>query len=451
MTRKFYGLFGTAALLAGCADEDPTSVGGSLIPGGAVQTLEFVLEADEFLVRDTAFLGLIEPADAGFVVVARDYGDALDANMLLRFPPPPATVEFSDTAGTTQSDSVASFPGASLELRVDTVASVGPGPVELELYAVDEAWDRASATWTLRVDSGAVEEPWEQAGGTRGALLSSTVWSPGDTLVSIPIDSATVALWQENDDEDGDALERGGLLVATTPGARLRASTDARIRFRARPEPRPDTIVTSSLDITAATFVFQPALDPTPMLRAGGTPSWRSVLEFRDGLDTLTVSCAAEAPEPCAVRLRDATLNFAALEFEPAAVPAAFAPEDSLWLEVRPMVKTDLAPLSRAPLSTYPGGVSPRISIERGRFAEPGGAAERIELPITAFIEQLIVERDEDDASPLSALTILSPAETPGLQATGTFGFGAFASSAAGAAGPRLRIIVSVPTQVEIQ
>lgn len=184
MTRRFSGLLTAAVVLAGCADEDPTGVGGSLIPGGAVRTIEYVLDADQFLAHDTAFAGLVDPAGVGFLMVARDYGDLLDANALVRFPSPPATVEFSDTSGTTTSDSVAVFTGASVRLHIEAAASVAPGPAELELYGVGEAWDPGSASWILRADTGDVEQAWQQAGGTRGELLGRATWSPGDTLVN---------------------------------------------------------------------------------------------------------------------------------------------------------------------------------------------------------------------------------------------------------------------------
>lgn len=446
MIRRYSGfLLVLALVLAGCGSEEPTGVGGGLLPGGAVRTFELVLEPEQFLVGDTAFLGIAGPADAGFLVVARDFGGELDANGLVRFPAPPATVEFSDSAGATRSDSVASFPGAFVDVTIDTAASIAPGPVDFALYHVTEAWDVESAGWTLRVDTGSVEEPWTQAGGTRGERLGAAVWSPGDTLVSIHVDSAAVARWAGD-----DPVDRGGLLVSETPGTRMYVRR-MNVRFQARPVPRPDTVVTATKDLTARTFLFHPAPGPASALRVGGTPTWRSVLRFREGLDTLTLPCPGTADGDCRINLTDATLSFATLQLQPVTVPVAFQPEDSLKFGALPLLVSGLAPVSRAPLGTLPGGAS-QVAVPADLFTSAPSTTEPVEVPITAFLAQLVAERGPDEEPPASALALLGPSELGGVFRTlGTFGFGSFASGAGAAPGPRLRIIVTVATQVEIQ
>jgi hypothetical protein len=105
-----------------CGDEDPTGVGlGPLGPG--VRTYEVVLDAEDFLVRDTTFDGIGTLDDAVFRMAAHEFDGELEARTLFSLTRPTTVTYTVDNAtGSTASRSVV---GGTLTLVVDTVAAVG--------------------------------------------------------------------------------------------------------------------------------------------------------------------------------------------------------------------------------------------------------------------------------------------------------------------------------------
>lgn len=424
-----------AAALSGCADEDPVGLGG-LIPDGAVRTYEVVLDAASFLAADTTIGGFIRPAAGGYAVVAEDHAGALDAHALLRFRLPPSGVTYVDTAGVSRVDTLPKLIGGEFVARMDSARAAPESPVTLALYRTAETWDPATAGWRLRVDSGEVAEPWAEPGGTPGALVAEATLEAGADSVVFPVDSLTLALWSDTTD-----ASRGALVVGRTAGARVRFDS-FRLRFRARPSPRPDTVVVDSVGVQAVTFVHDPRPGPDGALFVAGTPSWRSYIEFREGLDTLavTVPCAGR-PEGCTFRLSEVTLNHAALLLTPLASPAGFLPEDTVDLEVRSVLSADRVPIARAPLGEI---AAPTTALAPATFSG-GTPAEPVELAITSAMRILLGDPSTGAAPPRRPTLALLDAHEGG-----GFGIAAFGSAASGAAAPKLRLIVSAVNEVEI-
>lgn len=432
-------VLGAGLVVIACADEDPTGVGGELSPGGSIRTYELILEPETFLASDTSVGGFLQPAAASFTVLAGG-ADGLNSNFLVRFAAPPATITYTDAAGTTQTDTMPTYIGGRLVLRVDTLRSAAAGPVRLELHRIGEEWDPRSATWTERVDSGQVRLSWSEPGGTRAALVDAATWEPGTgDSVSFVVDSQTVALWADTTDP-----ARGALMAVASADARL-ISPLSLLRLDARPSGRPDTVVVVTVGATGTTFVFDPQPPATAELRVGGLPTWRSYLQFQR-LDTLALPCPDEDPAAgCVLALDEVKINYAALLLRPAATPSAFAPVDSLVIDARSVLTKPSVPLDRAPLGSR-AGVVPSEAIPPARFRPDGdGGAGAIEVPVTQFVAALAAGQKEGQAHPPPALLALFAA-IEGRD----FGFGSFAAQGTGSA-PRLRLIVSTATRVEIR
>ncbi|HEX7050589.1 MAG TPA: hypothetical protein VF188_10340 [Longimicrobiales bacterium] len=436
MTSRILTLGMAAALVCACAEEEPVGL-DELVPGDAVRTVTVTLEADEFLQADTAITGFGRPGNAAYVVVAEDGGGVLDAHALLRFRPLPATVTYTDTAGTQKTDSVPDFETVEVTLVVDSVRS-SPGPATLALYQLAEPWDEGSATWSFRVDTGAVQEPWTEPGGSRATLLGRAEVGVTDTVVRIPVDSAQFALLA-----DTAAAERGLLIVSETPDVRFQFETP-KLHFTVRPAARPDSLEADSTSAIAGTFVFDPAAPAGNTLLVGGVPVWRSFLRLKERLDTLrVVPCADGAPD-CMVRFRDATVNAITLVLTPVAPPAGFAPADTVTLAAVQALATNRVPLARAPLgASLAPNRQPVFRLPPARFSG-GDPAETLEIPLPGIV-QIFAGPPDEDAEPIHpAIALIT---TPAGE---QFGLGAFAGAGT-PAGPRLRIVVSVSNEVQFQ
>jgi hypothetical protein len=424
--------------LAACGDEDPVGLVGWL-PDGAVRTIQVVLEAPEFLAWDSARAGYTRPTSAQHLVVAEDFGGALDSHVLLRFATLPKTVRY-DSAGT-KIDTLPAFVGGEVVARVDTAATRAPGPVTLILFRTAEDWDARSATWTMRVDTGAVDLLWTEDGGTRAEQLGTASYTPGDTILRIPVDSQAVAML-------GDTLapSRGALLVAETPGARIHINS-ARLRLRARPSAKPDTIVDDSVSLVAGTFIYTPNAVNDGSILVGGSPAWRSFLRLKERLDTLSVPCPDE-PEGCRLRLSDATLNFAGLQLQPVGAPPGLIPTSPLIVDARVALAPEGVPIARSPVSERVGGTTVDPA------AVDGGAAEgRIEVPITAVIRGLLTPPGADEDRQPTTLALLGMTDFSNSQVFegGQIGVISFGSATSGDAAPRLRLILSVTSEVRLR
>ena len=443
MRRQVRRLLGPAlasAVVLGvaCDGEDPTGVGGPLFPDGVARTIEVVLEADRFLLSDTTLPGFMRPGDAGFLMVAHQFGGALEANALIRFRERPRTITVRTTAGNTVTDTLPIFFGGSVIIKLDTARSTWSEPVEFQLYRIEEPWDPETATWTHRVDSTDARLPWTQPGGTRSALVGSALFGGGTDSVVIPVDSQTIEIWADTANQ-----ARGALLRIATPGAQFIVDKfESYLVAQARSSIREDTVVATPLGSVGGIFVFDPPVPAPADLQVGGVPNWRSYLWLQPRLDTVSVPCPA-GPPGCFMPLSEASINLAALVLQPLPVPAGFLPEDSLAVEAWAAFPSEYVPLARVPLSADAIGVAPNL-VDASRFA--GDGAEPVELPITGFVAMLAARRTASGGDPpTSLLALLAGPEA------GTFGYGRFGSIRAGAAAPRLRLILTEAREVKVR
>jgi hypothetical protein len=423
--------FTIAALVVsstGCGRETPTDVGGPLLPGDAVRTFEVVLDAASYLAVDSAFSGFDEIFGASFNMVAHEYQGALEAHTLARFQVP-TVISAPDSAGTTRSDSTPRYIGGRIVIHLDTLLSNGPAPAQFRAYRIQESWHPPTATWTHRVDTTGVQQPWSNPGGLGGAAIDTASWAAGVDSISIRVDSATIAAWA-----DTTTLARGAVITAVTSGIRVR-TVDLVLRLDARPRFRPDTVVTVTSRPGDPTFVINPGLGTqgaAPLV--GGRPSWRTYMRFREGLDTLAIPCP-QVSANCVIRLDQATLTFGALVFQPAASPAGYLPQDTFRLGSRALLVSPRAPVERSPLGEALG-VSEDL-LQPSQFL-PGASREPIEVPITSFVRNLAADTVPDQPAP-RWLAVLPLVE--GLN----FGVAAFESL------PRLRLVITIANQLQLR
>ncbi len=435
MTRGLLcGILLGALALGACGRDEPTGVGGELIPGGALRSFEFDLDALQFLASDTAFSGYIRTSNAAFQLVAHEFG-GVEAHTLLHFLFP-VSVSVRDASGNLQTDTLPSFADGTLVVHFDTATSRVPGPTTLAVYPTTEHWDRSTVSWTLRVDSTGESLSWTTPGGSHGPVLDTAVFAPteGDSAV-FALDSATIHTLA-----DTSNAAAGLLLAATTPDVRLRAASIS-LTVNAHPSIRTDTIVTAGT-VTSGTFIYTPPPPPSSNLRVGGIQAWRSFLELKRELRSLVLPCPG-GDGGCTVALKDATINYAALLLQPVAPPPGYRPTQRVQIYGRQAETSPLIPLSRSPLGGVVGLM--RDTIPSSRFEE-GGTDGRVELPITPLITSLVADTTVagSSAAPPNVLVLLPPAEG------GYFGFAAFAPLSAGAAAPRLRLVVTLATEVQL-
>jgi hypothetical protein len=416
-------------LAAACGRETPTEVGGGLLPGDAVRSFEVMLDATRYLVLDTAISGFDDIFGASFQMVAQDYQGALDAHTLGRFEIP-RVISAPDSGGATRADSTPHFTGGRIVLQLDTLRSNGPPPVLYRVFRIEEEWDPTTVSWTHRVDSTGARLTWNQPGGLGGALVDTASWVAGVDSVSIRVDSQTIAAWS-----DTSTLARGALITAVTAGVRVRAS-DLVLRLDARPTFRPDTVVTVTVRPPDPTFIFDPVLGARraePLV--GGRPSWRTYLQFQEGLDTLTVPCP-QGDANCRVNLRDATVTYGALVFQPVTAPLGYLPQDSMRLGARTLLVSNLTPLERSPLGEGIG-VSDDFLLP-SRFLPPGSAVP-VEVPITTFVRNLVADTLSDGTPAARWMAVVPVVE--GID----FGVASFEAA------PRLRLVITVANQLQLR
>lgn len=401
-----------ALLLLACQEQLPSSTRDDLVPAGVI--VEVTLPFEDFASNVRVYGGFGRTSDRGVGFVAHEFGGETDeagralaplqAKTLVRFGAYPRSVSVRDTAGTLRTDSAISFLSGRIVAVLDTAGSVASGPVEVVAHEVVEPWDR-SATWRHAVDTLGGRVPWSEAGGGPGQVATRAVWDPaqGDSLF-LPVDSARLRMWS-----DTAAEVHGIRLETTTPGARLDLRSVS-LSLQALPSINPDTVADVSVTWTAGTFIYDPpAPPPAPgEARVGGVPAWRSVLDLQLPVE-LAGPPALCAAVQCPVRFDDSHVSYAALQLVSRAPAAAFAPSDSLGVEVRAVLAPDFLPKSPlGPALTGLGGV--RFPAEW--FAPPAG--EVVEVPVTALVRDL--RRPGADLAAPRAVALLAPFEPLSLE-----------------------------------
>lgn len=430
MQRRFLlsGLLAALTLsAAACTDETPTLTGDDQFPPGSVPvTREVILPASQFFRLLNGFSGYSDASDAPYVVVANQYDEGLNAHALTRFTGFPLAVAYRRD-GQEKRDTAFRYVDSRLVLRVDTTASTRE-PVTVQVWQAAQSWDRSSATWTTAVDTGSVETPWAEPGGTRGALLAEGVYARtanGDSLVLTLAAAAVTAL--------ADTLSPGVVITTSTAGSRVELF-DILLRAAVKPDSAsPDTTIFQTVETAGQrTTVFTPDQPGAPAgtLAVGGIRGARALIELDP--DQPVPGCAAG--ETCGtVPLRDVDLNQVALLLRPVprgAVPGGFDPLNPVPLALRLVEEPELgaaAPLGQLALDGNPDRAFNQIFIYT-----PGDSL--VALPITGLSNTLA---RNDTVSQTFALV----SELEETFAPPTFGVALFEAE------PRLRIVYTLPAR----
>jgi hypothetical protein len=375
------------ALAAGCTDDLPTATGESRFPGGiGPVTVEILLDRASVLLGDAVFDGFADPRNARYLLAAEDFGGALDAHTLARFPEFPEAVTYS-TGGASVTDSVFEYVSGELRIIVNAGESEVPAPVTMQLWSLEQAWDSSTVTWELASEG----EPWTEPGGTRGELLSEATWARGDTIVG-----DTVA-WQLDSLAVRRLAAEGARQVLITlgdPGARVQFGA-LRLTVSVRPESTPDTTVTTSVATGAQNFVFTPPPPaPAGVYRVGGVTAARTVLHL--DLAQLVPGCPDPGTGCAPVSLRDVTINAAELVLQPVQVTSGFEPISASTLVMRRLLEPELgrlAPLGETVFSDtvsatkFAGGEQEPVRFNLTSRVRSAVASDPMELPIALLGE----------------------------------------------------------------
>lgn len=421
------------AVVAACSERTPTSIGDEVLPGAPI-TVQIELPWEEFGSDLVVLDGYGLPSDLGTGVVANGYAGILNARTLLRFGAYPSAASVRDTTGTTVTDTNLTFTGGRLVAFFNRRASSASAPVELTLGAIQEGWHPRSANWTNAVDTLGGIQAWSEVGGGAILPIDTVTWDPvtGDSLAFL-LDSAEVAAWADAEDE-----ARGGRLDLVSAGHRLDLRSVA-LRLQARPSVNPDTIIELDVGGQSVTFVYDPpAGAPLSGIRIGGAPAWRTVFDV-EAPTVLTGPPALCDAVGCPVSLDPGEVSYAALVLRSRRGEEAYQPLDTLALDARQVLSR--AALPKAPLGgSLLGTVGRRVP--PSLFGVDEGA--EVEIPITAFLRNLIAGVDPETGLPYAnTLALLSALEPVSIAYTSFYGPGS-------AEAPVLRLIITLGASVEL-
>lgn len=415
-----------------CQEISPTTVDEGLLPPEPA-TVEVRLPWDDFASGLEVLGGYGSPLELGSGVAAHEFAGTLEARTLVRFSGYPRQASVRDSTGSTRLDTLLTFTGGRVVALLDTVASTNEGPVTLALGALQQEWDARTATWRMAVDTIHDERPWDEPGAGPVQSLGTAVWDPaeGDTVV-FPLDSADAALWADTTDTSG-----GIRLDLLTSGERVKV-TNVVLRLDTRPSSNPDTSIVLTAPRKEITFIYDPFPEPPPDgIRIGGAPSWRTVMDIRvpQTLNGPEALCRAAG---CPLALTEDHLNYAALVLYTRRSEPAFQPTDSVNLDVRPVLLREALP--KAPLgSSLTGTLGRRVSPDL--FGDEAGTP--IEIPITAFVADLIRGETRTGGTPPRTLALLSTFEPLSIAFASFYGPGSEFE-------PVLKLIVTAGPPVEL-
>lgn len=382
-----------AFIVGGCTDEIPTATRDELVaPGLAV---EVTIPFEDFVASTAVYGGYGRASQLGGGFIAHEFGpgpdengvegSGLEAATLVRFGQLPRTVTTVDTAGTNRIDTLITIRKATVFVRFDSVGSIADGPVEITAHTVSEDWDPVSATWGLAVDTLGAAVPWSEPGGGAVEEITTAVWDPaeGDS-VEIVLDSALIEMWK-----DSTHTARDIRVGTQDSGVRLRL-TLVQLRLSIVPSIRPDTVLSVPVVTNAATFIYDPLpLPPRNALRVGGAPSWRTILNL-DVPHSLTGYPDLCAALGCPVEITADQVAYAGLQLTTLAGSPAFAPSDTLLLDVRMVTAPDFLPKSPLGPSTLARQGGADLAPEL--FRAPAGQV--VEIPVTSLVRDQL--RGED-------------------------------------------------------
>lgn len=431
--KKWASLLGLVVLGSiACSEISPTALDHDLLPEAPV-TVEVRIPWDEFGSGLASYGGFGLPDDLGIGVAAHALG-ALEARTLVRLGDVPTSASVRDTTGTSRTDTLLHVLGGRLVAVIDTLGSVAPGPVTLEVGMLQQEWDPTTADWTQAIDTTGVTVPWVEPGAGPVSNVITAVWDPaaGDSAF-FELDSAMVATWA-----DTSSTNQGLRLGVLTEGTRLEIG-NVLLQVDVRPSLNPDTTLVVVANRQAMTFVYTPEIQPpTDEIRVGGTPSWRTVLDVQvpTSLSGPTALCASVG---CPVELTAGRITYAALVLQTREVDPAFMPSDTVNLDIRPVF--DRSVLPKAPLGNS------LITTSLGRRIAPGlfgaGAGTEVEIPITAFVRSLLEPDTTAAFPPPNTLALLSTFEPISIAYADFFGPGSPQA-------PVLKLVVTVGPSVEL-
>ncbi|HEU0302739.1 MAG TPA: hypothetical protein VFR37_24975, partial [Longimicrobium sp.] len=416
MQRRFLfsGLVAALALAAGaCADQTPTLSGEDQFPPGSIPvTREVILPASEFIRTLGSFSGYTRASDAPYVVVANQYGGALDAHGLALFRAFPTKVTYVRN-GATREDTLFTYADSRLVLGVDSAAVAG-APLTVQVWEATERWDPFSATWTMAVDTAGERLPWTEPGGTRGALIAQA------TLADVDADSLVITLPGAAVTRLADSTSNGIVLTIAETGKRIELS-DLLLRAAIKPDSaNPDTTIIVTVGTGPfRTTVYTPEQPDAPLgtFGVGGIRSARTLLEL--DLEQTVPGCAVG--QTCAeVPIGEVQLNQVAILLRPATVPSGFGALNRVPIAMRLVEEPELGRV--APLG--------QTSLDRDVTFAPGDTV--VVLPITSLTATLAA----NDSIPRTFALV---SEIAGIDAPPTFGAAFFEPAA------RLRIIYTLP------
>ncbi len=382
MRRISRGRFGLALALgtglaaaAGCTEQLPTIIGSDRFPPGLEPvTIEYILDASEYLTSTITVRGDTDIFDSSDLVVARQFDGVLDAHVLAEF------AAFPDTVAVPGSDDGA-FQWVDAEIRtvvLDSVTSVSAA--DFYLWVIPQAWD-STATWTEASTSPA-SVPWQEPGGTRGELLAIATWERSDTTASgdslVWVIGAAVV-------ETIAAMENPSFMVTVEePNIRtqIRPLT---VQLSLVPVAAADSVQTRTVASVHQAFIISEGPPPLPdLLSAGGLTSDRSLLRMM--LPDMLPGCPSGLCPM--VPAANVVLNRVDLVVDPAPVTGGFRPVAPAAVYARQMFEPALG--LQAPL----GAVVSAALIPAERFLP--GQSVPASIIITGPVSQALLNDELD-------------------------------------------------------
>lgn len=416
---------------AACTEKSPSGPDDSQLPAEPV-TVTLQIDWDDFASNLQVYGGYGTPDDLSTTLVARGFG-GMEARTLLRFAPYRITAQVRDSVGNLRTDTALTIIDAYVVALFDSVATVAPGLVTLQLGQMQEDWHSPSANWGNSLDTVGAVEPWAAPGGGNVIPIRSTDYDPSfSDSAQFFLDPTQVANWRGA----ADSI-RSVRIDALTDGTRLELG-GAAVRLVATSLLDPDTVIVLTVPTTASTFIYDPpATPPTDGVRVGGSPAWRTTLNVTLP-STLTGPPELCAAVGCPFTLAPANVTYAGLGLRSRRPPDAFQPADSVRLDVRSVLSP--AALPKSPLG--------------GSLVNAGGAVVRpevfgvdegslVDVPITAFVQTFLAGPDASGRMPSSTLALLATPEP------GSFAFAEFFGPG-GANAPVLKLILTVSPPMEL-
>ncbi len=383
-----------------CQEQSPTALDDSSLPDEPL-TLEVELPWSQFGSNLQVLGGYSSAAGLPLPLVTRAYLGALEARTLMRFDTfPPGVRVVVD--GVTVTDTDVTYVAAFLSVGFDTVRSVAPGPVALEIGGLQEEWQARSASWSFAIDTVGDQRAWSGGAGATVPTSSSVTWDPAFAdSVTFPLDSATIATWIDPADRT-----RGANMLTTTDGALLvlnRASLRLAIRSSLA-----DSIVEDTIGLLDRTVIYDPPPAAPAGMRVGGVPAWRSLLEvIPPQLVGPPELCAALG---CPFTPEAGQISYAAVRLTTQTSEAAYQPFDTLRIDARSVLSP--AALPKSPLgNSQTSGLGAAVPPEA--FGSAPGVS--VELPITTFMRTLLGGPDASGNPPPGTLAVLSASEPSSL------------------------------------